>query len=393
MENKKCKKCGKSLPNTEDYFYKEGKKLTGKCKECIKSEYKVEKIKDIEKWYSERNTQFKNNWDFKDIKWIYDNYLNITKSELMDYFNNEISYKTLTNIIYKMGLKKISKNDDWSDEDIFKLKKYYPNTSQDDLEKMFQGRTWASIKNKASKLDVKRSNEMLFKINSEAHIGYKFSEERKLNMSRNNCGKNNNAWKGGYTHLKAYFRGCLYEWKMASLKETEYKCYFTNENNNDIQIHHIYKNFTDIMYETFKVCKLDMRNNMDTYTNEELVALRSKFIELHFKYGLGVPMREYIHRTFHCLYKSINNTYEQFEEFKERYYSGELDELLSIKLDEYNQKIAKKKKRNKLNEDKVKEIRSGEYENMCAEEIAKIYDVCKNTILDVLSFKTWKQVS
>lgn len=390
---KQCTKCNKILPCTDNFFYYDSKhkKLSAQCKNCKKDIYRNKKIIDIEKWYEERNDTFKSKWDFDDIKWMYDNYLYIEKQELLDYFNNEIPYKTLTNIIYKWGLRKIDKNDDWSEEEIKKLIKYYPYKEQLFLEELFKDRTWVAIKGKASKLGIQRNEDILFKIRSESHIGISPSEEARRKMSQSRKGKNNPGWKGN-CHIVPYFRGQLYEWKLDSLKSTNYKCYFTNLNNNDLQIHHVNKNFIDIMEETFKVCNLPLHENISDYSSEELNNLNKTFLELHYKYGLGIPMQEYIHKTFHYIYGHTNNTPEQFKEFEDKYYLGEIDDLLNENLSNYNLKISNKKKRNKLNSEDVLRIRKLISEGVKVSMLAEKYNVSAQTIRDIKNYKTWSYI-
>ena len=391
---KQCTKCKKILPDNTDFFYYDSKwkKLSAQCKICKKSIYKNKEVTDIKKWYEERDNFFKNKWSFEDINWMYDNYLSITKQELLDYFNNEISYKTLTNIIYKLGLKKTTKNDNWSKKEIENLKKYYPDKGQSFLEDLFNGRTWVSIKIKASKLGIQRNEDILFTIRSESHIGVKPSEETRRKMSQNRKGKNNYNWKGN-CHIVPHFRGQLYEWKLDSLKSTNYKCYFTNVNNNNLQIHHVNRNFIDIMEETFNVCNLPLRGNIEDYSYKEFELLNKTFLELHYKYGLGVPMQEYIHKTFHCIYGHTNNTHEQFKKFEYKYHSGEIDDLLNKHLAQYNLKTKNKKKRNKLTAEDVLNIRKLISEGLKVSTLAEQYRVSTQTVRDLKNYKTWSHIN
>ncbi|MEG2056831.1 MAG: NUMOD3 domain-containing DNA-binding protein [Romboutsia sp.] len=391
---KKCTKCKEILPDTTDFFYYDSKwkKLSAQCKNCKKGVYKGKEVTDIKKWYDERDNFFKSKWSFKDIKWMYDNYLSITKQELLDYFDNTIPYKTLTNIIYKWGLKKTIKNDNWSKKEIESLKKYYPDKEQTFLESFFKDRSWVSIKMKASKLGIQRTDEALFTIRSESHIGIKPSEEARRKMSQSRKGKNNPNWKGN-CHIVPHFRSQLYEWKLDSLKSTDYKCYFTAIHNDDLQIHHVNKNFIDIMEESFIKCGLSLKENIEDYSNEELDSLNKCFLDLHYQYGLGVPMQEYIHKSFHSIYGHTNNTPEQFKQFESMYKIGMIDKLLNKSLKEYQLKVSTRKKRNKLTSEDVLNIRELISEGIKVSTLAEQYGVSPQTIRDLKNYKTWSHIS
>lgn len=400
IKTKICSKCGRELPMSSEYFYKKCDTkdgLTTKCKECIKE--KDNSYESIEEWYKSRTNKFKTKWKFEDIKWMYDNYLNINKQELLNYFDNKVSYKALTSIIYRWDIKKTEKNDNWSKEDIQFLKENYPHMEQSKLEKRFEDRTWHSIKTKASRLNIHRDEETLFKIKSESHIGYKFSEDRKRELSRKNRGSNNRNWRGGISPIVPYFRGILYEWKMDSLKQYDYKCAFTKENNGDLEIHHINKNFNEIMYETFETLSLEKYDDMTEYSNEELEKINKTFLELHYKYGLGIPLNKIIHRLFHSIYGNADNTEEQFKEFKEKYCNGEYEEAMHIM--EQNSKLLKPKtqprdkhhKYKKLNKEEVIEIKKYINKGMPDRYIAKEFKVSEVAIYNIRTNRTWKEVS
>jgi len=393
---RKCSKCGEEKPLTEEYFYKE---ITAKdgfrtvCKICTKSKYKHYKDDnfDIYVWYDNKSVRFKNNWNFEDIKWIYDNYGNINKQIIIDNFPNS-NYKTIHNIISQWDIRKIEKNDDWSKEDIEFLKDNYPNMSQDELQKTFYNRTWDAIKNKACKLDICRDEETLTKIKSDCQIGKVKSDETKRKMSRSNRGSNNCNWKGGLSPLHPYFRGILYEWKIDSLKKYDYKCALTNENNGDLQIHHIKENFSDIIIETLNILNLPIYQDMLNYTDEEIIKINKTFLDLNYKYGLGIPLRKSIHKLFHILYGLKNNNEKQFEEFKTRYFAGEFEDALKISEEDIKNKIKKRKTYKRLKSDEVIEIRKLLNKGFPITYISKEFGVRDCAIYNIKINKTWKDI-
>jgi hypothetical protein len=392
---RKCNRCGKEKPLTTEYYYAEKTAKDGFrtiCKDCTKNKYKNNKDFDILTWYNNKSEKFKNEWIYEDIKWLYDNYLNITKQILKDKFPNK-SYKTITNIIYQWDIRKITKNEDWSDEDINFLKENYKNMTDKELKQKFPNRTDDAIRNKTSKLGLFKTEETIFKAKSESHKGYIMSEERKRQISRNNRRENNYNWKGGLTPLITYFRGILYEWKLDSLKNYDYKCALTKTNDGDLEIHHSKENFSDIVYETLNKLNLPIYENMLQYSEDELNNINKTFIELHNQYGLGIPLKKDLHKLFHTIYGLTNNTEEQFEEFKQRYFDGEFDEALKITEEDIKLKERKRRTYRKLKEDEVREIRKLLDKGFPTEYIAKEYGVRSCAIYNIKINKTWKNVS
>lgn len=141
-------------------------------------------------------------------------------------------------------------------------------------------------------------------------------------------GKDCSFWKGGVTKLHKYLRKHLDEWKMESLKLYNYKCAITSATKN-LQIHHLY-GFNKILEETLKKFNLDIDASIGDLPDSQLEIIKNSFIELHNRYGLGIPLSKDIHHLFHKIYDYGDNTPEQFEEFKLRYRMGEFNEIISV---------------------------------------------------------------
>jgi len=396
IKMRKCNRCGEEKLLTEEYFYKE---ITTKdgfrtiCKICTKSRYKHYKDDnfDIYTWYDNKSIKFKNNWNFEDIRWIYDNYININKHIIIEKFPNS-NYRTIHNIISQWDIRKIEKNDDWSKEDIQFLKDNYPSMPQKELQERFSNRTWDAIKNKACKLDIHRDEETLTKIKSDCQIGKIIPEETRIKMSRSNRGSNNCNWKGGLSPIHPYFRGILYEWKMDSLKKYNYKCALTNENNGDLQIHHINENFSDIILETLNLLNLPIHQDMFNYSDEEIKLINKTFLDLNYNHGLGIPLRKNIHKLFHTLYGSKDNNKNQFEEFKIRYLNDEFKDILKISDKDIKDKVKKKKSHKRLNPEQVIKIRELLNKGFPITYLSKEFGVGEPAIYNIKINKTWKNV-
>jgi len=151
---------------------------------------------------------------------------------------------------------------------------------------------------------------------------YVQSEDFKLKFSKENSPK----WKGGISTIQEYLRKRIENWKIDSLAFNNYKCNLTGRKDNLI-IHHVYS-FSNIVFETLNELKIDIYDSINKYTEEQLKLIVNKCLELHYKYGFGVCLTKNIHDLFHKLYRKGSNTPEQFEEFTQRYYKGEFNNLL-----------------------------------------------------------------
>lgn len=128
-------------------------------------------------------------------------------------------------------------------------------------------------------------------------------------------GENNANWKGGITPLYNNIRASLISWRLDSYKKYNYKCDITGENLRSNIIHH-HHNYCDILQETLSCLNMDVRSNISDYTEQELELIKSKCLELHYKYGLGICLTKELHKEFHKIYGQKNNTIDQYIEFK-----------------------------------------------------------------------------
>lgn len=142
-------------------------------------------------------------------------------------------------------------------------------------------------------------------------------------------GENNPNWQGGISQLYNYLRRSLLQWKNDSMSNCKYKCVLSNEKFH--VIHHLYA-FENIIQDTLLETNLELKSDISYYTQEELLLLSDKCLEIHYRHPLGVCLKENIHKLFHDLYGYGNNTPEQFEEFKRRYDIGEFNNILKRKI-------------------------------------------------------------
>lgn len=124
--------------------------------------------------------------------------------------------------------------------------------------------------------------------------------------------------------LNKTLRSSLSKWRKESLKYCNYKCIITNSLNYDI--HHLYT-FNNIILDVLNELNIEIKNK---YSAEEFIKIKKKVIDFHNQ-NLGICLDKNLHILYHQLYGKDNNTIEQFNTFKEKYYNFEFDDLLEDK--------------------------------------------------------------
>jgi len=134
-------------------------------------------------------------------------------------------------------------------------------------------------------------------------------------------GSKSSSWKGGITPLHNYLRNrTINQWKQDSMINCGFKCAITGQRF-DV-IHHVI-GFDQILKETLETIGLPIYQEINLYTQDELILIENKCLAIHYKYGLGICLTEGIHKEFHLIYGYGNNTKEQFEEFKQNKITNE----------------------------------------------------------------------
>ena len=142
--------------------------------------------------------------------------------------------------------------------------------------------------------------------------------------SENIKGKSHPNWKGGITLISDHLRKYIKPWKINSMEYCNYKSIISGKRFN--HIHHVNKNFSEILELTFKISNIEIKETIVEYTSEELEKLEKICLMLHYFFGPGVCLTEEEHKLFHSLYGKHDNTKEQFKEFEERFQNGEFIE-------------------------------------------------------------------
>jgi hypothetical protein len=128
-------------------------------------------------------------------------------------------------------------------------------------------------------------------------------------------------WNGGTSYLSPLIKGNMTEWRKDSIIYSGKRCVISGGNYN--VVHHLY-GFNMILDEALENIKMQKKNNVSEYTEDDIIEIINECKRLHSIYPLGVCLRQDIHILFHQIYGKKNNTPEQFYEFVYRIKNGEI---------------------------------------------------------------------
>jgi hypothetical protein len=205
------------------------------------------------------------------------------------------------------------------DENRLFTHRYPIHTNEELISLFYPNETNKTLQNRASRLGINKTDEI-------------------LKITRDNTGKkisgiNSHLWNGGVTDINRFLRYNCKQWKNDTMKKSNYMCEITKLSFDTI--HHLY-NFQNIRNEVLEECNIPEKETIYEYSESEMEKLISVNGKIHFKYGLGVCLCTEIHTLYHKIYGRKNNSNNEFEEFKERYYNGEFDNELDEEFKSYN---------------------------------------------------------
>ena len=124
-------------------------------------------------------------------------------------------------------------------------------------------------------------------------------------------GEGGSNWKGGISSINMYLREFIKksDWYNKSLDYYNHSCIVTGERKN-IDLHHVV-NFSKLSRIMFNELKLPIHQRVADYTQNDLINMSNKILDLHYKNGPGVPLRKDVHTEFHSLYGNTNNNLDQ----------------------------------------------------------------------------------
>lgn len=324
-----CKKCGRELPWNELYYPKVRKEKNPRrvCREC-NPKYDGFLQDYTPKLY----------WDKEDEELFLARYPHYTNEELIENF-----YPNLTN---KQMMDKAWRNNTGKTEEtrIRANKQKSPKLSE-----KLKGR----VISEETKIKLSKTKKKMYAegILVSHWVGRVVSDEEKKRTSERNKGKwkgdknprhinplfgdNNGRWKGGVTNISTALRENIYDWKQASMSNCRYKCVLTGGEFDNI--HHIIP-FNNMVDECINELNLKEFDNLGEYNDNDRNKLICLLREKHSKYGLGVCLNKDVHKLFHDQYGYTGFNREDFIDFATKYFNGEYDHCLELKLKSLNSK-------------------------------------------------------
>lgn len=314
-----CKKCNRELPHTYQFFPEDKSLKSGirfVCRECNKKYGRF--LNDDEDYHF----RF---WTEEEDKILIENYNKYTGLELVAKFFPNRTIRSLESRASNLGIA-------WKDEDT--KNRAYKHQSEI-VSELFKGRDlgqeWKDKISVAKKkyyethdswwLGKKRSEEQC-KMISERMKG-KWAGNKNPRHINPLTGENNGRWNGGIMETYRELRSDTKDWFNESIAFCNYKCVITNGEFDNV--HHTTA-FRDIVDQTFKLTNIEVRKNVNDYTEEEFNCLRSTLKDLHIMYGFGACICKDVHKLFHDNYGYTKITPYDFLDFIYRIDIGEFDE-------------------------------------------------------------------
>lgn len=134
------------------------------------------------------------------------------------------------------------------------------------------------------------------------------------------------SYKGGITPISKHLRRLNEQWFEDCKQQVDYTCQLTGKHGGNLHTHHL-KAFSTIVIEAHDLHNIQIKDQVKDYTQEELKLLEEYVGSWHKDNSNAVVLCEDVHKLFHSLYGKGENTPEQFEEFRERYMTGEFKEI------------------------------------------------------------------
>ena len=247
--------------------------------------------------------------------------------EIVDKFEGKYSYGSIQSKANKLGLRT---RGSWAEDEIKIMNEHYPYEPIEDFIDLLNNRSRHAVIGMAIKLGLNsyltwKDDEIQFlldnwEILSDYEIALKLNKSQLCVKTKRHSLKlyRMNKEERNYRDLTNFLRSNISDWKLESMKRSDYKCVVTGDKFDDI--HHLFSVSTmvkmvfDNLNIQFKPC--------EEYTNDELDIILKEFKKVQSQYPFGVCLRHDIHVLFHNLFGKTNNTPEQFYIFKENYNKG-----------------------------------------------------------------------
>lgn len=176
--------------------------------------------------------------------------------------------------------------------------------------------------NNKSKIRYKCSNNHIVSVQINTFYNNPgCSECHKIKQYNDRKGSGHPLWNGGTSYLSPLVKGNMLEWRKQSIENSGCRCIITGDYFN--AVHHLYA-FNMILDEALSNLNLLNKKVCSEYTEDEIIEIIEECKRLHEIYPLGVCLRKDVHILFHQLYGMRNNTPDQFYDFADKVYSGEI---------------------------------------------------------------------
>ena len=267
---------------------------------CYKDEMASKKFK--EKWKDEEYRQMQSELSSKKLKekWQDEEYRQMKSNKLKEKWQDEEYRQKQRN-----GIK-----EKWQDEE-------YRQMQSDKMRKMAKEK-WQD--EEFRQMQSNKAREQMKK---------QWQDEEFRQMKSDKMREQNPNWKGGITPISDFLRSLpvVKEWRKNTYTRENNKCQLTGKHvhGGNSDVHHLY-GFNMIVLEAHELHNIQIHEIVSEYTQEELYKLEQYIEKWHKDTSNAVLLCEEVHKLFHVLYKYGNNTPEQYEEFKQRYLSGEFEE-------------------------------------------------------------------
>lgn len=379
-EFRTCTNCGNTFPNTNEYFSKNnGKGLNSICKTC-QSEKSQERNKKMRARFSTNKIEYDDEKICKKCGRSLPNsykYFPIDKACVSGLRNicRECDSKS------HGFLADYEASSPWTADEDEVIKNYYKDYTGAELHELFlPNRSIRAIESRASIFGFVGKTEETY-LRAQAHksgilkekfIGREMSEEWKSNISKGKKeyykthpswwlgkyrspkqieemrkrqigkwagdknprhinplnGSLNGRWKNGATPIYAELRSETKMWQKDSMEFCNYHCVITGGNYNNV--HHTLS-FRDIVDIAFEETHLEIREKVMDYSEEEFAELKNIIKQLHEIFGYGACLQKDVHKLFHDEYGYLNFTPYDFLDFVYRIDCGEFDEWFEEK--------------------------------------------------------------
>ena len=280
-------------------------------------------------------------WSNEEEKILIDNYefMYGNINELIDLFNGKYTYKSIISKAGKLGLKT---REFWSDKEIQILIANYSNKTLDEMLELLPSRNRNTIISKAGSLNLTNKIKLDYQYSEDDKIfiinNYNNMSDREIAEKLNRNTHNISDFRYKYNLLKTYEKSSYEDiadfirknnsnWKKDSMKQCNYKCILSGKRFDEI--HHIY-GFNFILAETFDTLEINIKEDINDYSREELMEILDCFRNIQSIYHLGVCLTKELHCLFHKIYGYGNNSEWQWNDFVKNYKEGKYNNFLNV---------------------------------------------------------------